>query len=131
MRLTKLATLAPVLLLVAAACSSNTPSSSPSTTPAASTPAASSTGTASAAATVQATDQKVFDPASVTINAGQTVSWQNNGTLQHTVTFDNGPSFNENLDSGGTVSRTFATAGTFKYHCQIHGASMSGTIIVK
>jgi len=131
MRWTKLATLAPVLLLVAAACSSTTPSSSPSTTPAASTPAASSTGTASAAATVQATDQKVFDPASVTINAGQTVSWQNNGTLSHTVTFDNGPTFTQNLDSGGTVSRTFSTAGTFKYHCTIHGASMSGTIIVK
>jgi plastocyanin len=132
MRTAKLIMLAPVLLLIASACSSsNTPSSSPSNTPAASTPAASPTGTASAAATVQATDQKVFDPTTVTINSGQAVSWQNNGSLPHTVTFDNGPSFNQNLDSGSSVQRTFSSAGTFKYHCLVHGASMSGTVIVK
>ena len=130
MRITKLVVLAPAILLALSACSSSSTPSSTSTPPP-TTPAASSSSTGSAAATVQATDEKVFTPATVTINAGQTVTWQNQGSLSHTVTFDNGPSFNQNLDSGSTVNRTFSTAGTFKYHCTIHGASMSGTITVK
>ena len=129
MRITKLVVLSPAILLALSACSSSTPSST--STPPPTTPAASSSSTGSAAATVQATDEKVFTPATVTINAGQTVTWQNNGSLPHTVSFDNGPAFSQNLDSGSTVNRTFSTAGTFKYHCMIHGASMSGTVIVK
>lgn len=128
--------LAATLALVAASCSkkvtTNTPPPAVSTTPSATastTPAASRTP-AAAAATVRATDQRTFVPATVTIKVGQTVTWTNDGSIPHSVTFDNGAPFDESLDAGATVSRTFTTAGTFAYHCTIHGASMSGTVVV-
>jgi plastocyanin len=31
----------------------------------------------------------------------------------------------------GTFSNTFNTAGSFPYHCQVHGTSMSGTVTVR
>jgi plastocyanin len=85
----------------------------------------------SATGAVNATDSRTFTPTSVTISTGGTVKWSNTGQLPHTVTFDSGPAFNEQLPAGGTLSRTFTTAGTFNYHCSIHGPSMHGTIVVK
>ncbi len=34
------------------------------------------------------------------------------------------------LPHGGVYNHTFPTAGTFAYHCKIHGTSMSGTVVV-
>jgi plastocyanin len=119
------------IALVAGACSSSTSPSSSASSPPASTPATASSPAPTGAATVQATDSLKFTPATVTINVGQTVVWQNNGTVAHTVTFDSGPSFSQNLNAGANVVRMFSTAGTFKYHCVIHGAAMSGTVIVR
>jgi plastocyanin len=85
----------------------------------------------SAAGAVNATDSRIFTPVSVTISTGGTVKWSNTGQLPHTVTFDSGPAFDQQLPAGQTVSRTFTTAGTFNYHCSIHGPSMHGTVIVK
>lgn len=108
------------LSLVGAACSSST---SPSTAPGSSTPAA-------AGAQVQATAQLSFAHVTTTIAAGQTVTWMNSSGVAHTVTFDSGPAFNQQLADGSQVQRAFATKGTFAYHCTIHGQSMHGTIVV-
>jgi plastocyanin len=35
-----------------------------------------------------------------------------------------------NIASGGNFPHTFNTAGTFDYHCTIHGLAMSGTVTV-
>ena len=115
-----------VLGLVAASCSSKTPAASSSSTP----PASSSTPTATGSSTVQATGQLTFDPVAVTVKAGQTVTWKNSSGIGHTVTFDSGPSFDKQLPDGSSVSRTFTTAGTYNYHCTVHGQSMHGTITV-
>jgi plastocyanin len=48
----------------------------------------------------------------------------------HSVKFDDGVSSSP-IQSTGTFSRTFDTAGTYTYHCAVHGTAMSGTIIVK
>jgi plastocyanin len=70
-----------------------------------------------------------FTPTSVSITAGETVVWTwSAGATTHTVTFDDGQNSGEK--SSGTYSRTFAGAGTFPYHCLIHGTSMSGTVTV-
>jgi plastocyanin len=53
--------------------------------------------------------------------------WNSGGTV-HNVTFDDGI-HSENLGSG-TYPRTFSMAGTFPYHCTIHGSSMSGVVTV-
>ncbi len=35
-----------------------------------------------------------------------------------------------NIPNGGVYSHTFAGAGTFHYHCTIHGTGMAGQVIV-
>lgn len=72
-----------------------------------------------------------FDPAATTVTAGTTVTWTWNGSAQHNVTFDDGSGLKSATQNSGTYSRTFASAGTYSYHCTIHGAGMSGTITVK
>jgi plastocyanin len=70
-----------------------------------------------------------FNPSSVSITAGEGVVWTwSAGAAQHNVTFDDGPA--SETQSSGTFSRTFASAGTFPYHCTIHGTAMSGTVTV-
>lgn len=112
--------------LLAASCSSKTPAATQSSTPATTSSSPAATGSS----TVQATSQLTFDPVSVTVKAGQTVTWKNGSGIGHTVTFDSGPSFDKQLADGSSVSRTFTTAGTYNYHCTIHGQSMHGTITV-
>ena len=69
-----------------------------------------------------------------TVDIGDTV-WTNAGGL-HNVKFDDG-SFEQPADLQGnswTVSRTFDSAGTYRYYCELHGdingAGMSGTVTV-
>ena len=75
-----------------------------------------------------------FSPASLTIKAGTTVTWKNTTAAPHTVTSDDGKSFDSGasspIASGGSFSFTFKTAGTFAYHCAIH-PFMKATIIVQ
>lgn len=70
-----------------------------------------------------------FDPGSVTVTAGSTVTWTNNGAVAHTVTSDSGAFDSGSLDPGATFSQTFDTPGTFAYFCSIH-PNMTGTITV-
>jgi plastocyanin len=74
-----------------------------------------------------------FEPATVTINQGDTVTWRNAGGA-HNVSFVDG-SFTEprpptSLTSAWTVSRTFPMPGTSRYYCEVHGTAMSGTVVV-
>jgi plastocyanin len=72
-----------------------------------------------------------FDPASVTINAGESVTWTNRDQAAHSVVFAGGGPRTGVLATGASATLTFATAGTFNYVCGIHGAAMSGTVIVR
>ncbi len=74
-----------------------------------------------------------FVPATITVNAGTTITWTNNDNVLHTVTNDTGSS--EVFDSGSMsqgshFSHTFSTVGTFHYHCTFH-TFMLGTVIVQ
>ena len=73
----------------------------------------------------------LFNPANFSVAAGSTVTWgwDSNGQT-HTVTSDDGSTFNSGQKSSGSFEHTFATAGTFPYHCQIHPTIMKGTITV-
>ncbi len=76
-----------------------------------------------------------FSPASLTIKAGTTVTWKNTTAASHTVTSDDGKSFdsgasNPIIAQTGMFSFTFTTPGTFAYHCAIH-PTMKATIIVQ
>jgi len=69
-----------------------------------------------------------FDPASLTVKKGATVTWTNNDSAPHRIKSD---TFNSpQLNSGQSFSFTFTTAGSFDYSCSIH-PSMTGKIIVE
>lgn len=74
-----------------------------------------------------------FSPASLTVTAGELVRWTNNGSLPHTATL-NGVFDSGTLASGGTFSYRFATPGTFRYYCRLHGTAaglgMAGVVEV-
>ena len=54
-----------------------------------------------------------------------TVVWAwSSGGVSHNVTFDDGEQSGNR--SSGTYQRTFADAGSFPYHCTIHGTATSG-----
>lgn len=68
-----------------------------------------------------------FNPATITIPKGTTVTWAQKDSAIHTVTAD---SFDSGrLGQGQTFSFTFNQAGTFEYRCTIH-PSMRGKVIV-
>ena len=71
-----------------------------------------------------------FDPADLTVAAGTTVTWTNADATGHTATADDGSFDCRPLAGGASRSFTFATPGTFDYHCAIHGPTMAGRITV-
>jgi len=78
----------------------------------------------------------VFQPRSIVIQVGDTVTWRNpTGGGSHGVQSDDGTSFSFPVTPAPwTFSHTFMTVGTFPYYCQIHGGTngsgMSGIIFV-
>jgi plastocyanin len=99
------------------------------------------------AAAVVAMKFHSFDPASVTIRAGETVRWENQSIIWHTVTTDPSlakdashagvPAGAEVFDSGKVnsgqgYSRTFSVPGTYRYFCKPHETSgMVGQVVVQ
>jgi plastocyanin len=82
-----------------------------------------------AANTVIVSNDK-FTPSSLQVAASTTVTWTwESGGTSHNVTFDDG--VHSPTQGGGTYTRTFSTAGTYAYHCTIHGTIMSGNITVQ
>jgi LPXTG-motif cell wall-anchored protein len=71
-----------------------------------------------------------FSPATVTIQVGDTVVWTNNGAQPHTSTSDSGIWDSGIVNAGGSFSRTFSSAGSFPYHCNVHPI-MTGTVVVQ
>ena len=72
-----------------------------------------------------------YSPASLTVAKGTMIKWTNTDSSPHTVTSNDGTSFDSgNMNNGGTFTYTANVAGTFDYHCTIHGLMMSGILIV-
>jgi plastocyanin len=73
-----------------------------------------------------------FDPATVTVNVGDTVTWTHSGNRPHDVTADNGAfSSPRRMSNGQTFTYTATTAGSFAYTCTIHPAQMRATVVVR
>ena len=63
----------------------------------------------------------VFSPASLTITPGTTVIWKNMSSAPHTITSDDGQTFDSGtIAPGGTYKFKFTSPGTFSYHCNYH-----------
>ncbi len=73
-----------------------------------------------------------FNPTQITIAAGTAVTYNNTSGTTHNVTFTTtGAPGNVADFASGTQVVTFPTAGTYNYHCTIHGLSMSGVVVVQ
>lgn len=108
---------------------------------------------------VEMTDELVFDPETITISVGETVTWENTGSVGHSVTayeddipdgaeyfasggFDTEQAARDGFSAGDTdagdipegesYEHTFETAGTYEYFCIPHeGGGMAGTVEVE
>lgn len=82
------------------------------------------------AVTAQPSSQ--WSPDDVTIDIGDTVTWNNAGGI-HNVEFNDG-SYTQPAQpssSNWSAERTFDTPGMFRYQCGFHGSSMSGVVRVR
>jgi len=82
-----------------------------------------------------------YSATSLSVSAGTTVRWTNDGPSSHTVTSDTPGQFASGtlsgpvpdgyggMTSGASYTHTFATQGSFAYHCALH-AQMTGTVVV-
>ena len=76
------------------------------------------------------------NPAVDTVAAGGSVTWTwtNTGSVPHGIQSLGTPIFRNGTvltGNGSTYRVTFNTAGTYQYDCLVHGAMMSGTIVVR
>jgi plastocyanin len=77
-----------------------------------------------------------FNPVQVAVKPGESVTWNASGVQPHNVAFDDGGFIDPLPARPGpwTTTRTFASAGTYRYYCQVHGGpggqGMSGTVFV-
>jgi plastocyanin len=120
-RYVMLLTLVFVLGIALAACGSSSKSSNKSSNK-------SATSTASSAADITIQN---FSFTTKPVKAGATVTVVNKDSTEHTVTSDDGTSFNKSVPAGETVTFTApAKAGTVKFHCNIH-TFMHGQLTVQ
>jgi amicyanin len=104
--------------------------SGPPSTTAAPAATSSSTGPAAPVAGNAVTiDNFKFDPATLTVPVGSTVTWTNKDEEPHTIAAKDGSFHSPTLDTKGTYSFTFANPGTYDYICSIH-PFMTGTVVV-
>jgi plastocyanin len=82
------------------------------------------------AATTVMISNMTFAPQTITVAAGATVTWTNGDDLPHTVTAVDKTFKSKPLDTGDTVSFTFAKPGEYAYFCSIH-PMMTGKVVVK
>jgi plastocyanin len=78
----------------------------------------------------QATDVRMtsltYQPQTLTVPVGTTVTWTNSDGMVHTVTADDGSFDSGSLADGDTYAVTFNAPGTYGYYCVPHGAPGSG-----
>jgi plastocyanin len=103
----------------------SSPSAATSTTP-------TSPNTPAVADQINATPSLTFDPPTLTTKVGHTVTFAF-GSVGHNIFFDaatGAPADIPGVNANTSVTRTFATAGTFTYTCHIH-PYMQGSVVVE
>jgi plastocyanin len=98
-------------------------------------PAATSAPAEPAAVTVSMLDFE-FDAAQITVPAGTTVTWTNDGAAPHSATAVDGSFDTALFDGGQSASIVFDAPGSFAYYCLLHGTpdgtgGMVGTVVVE
>jgi plastocyanin len=78
------------------------------------------------------TDSPAVD--TVAVGGSVTWTWVNTGAEPHSVRSTGSPTFTSSTikdGNGQTHAFTFSTGGTYQYDCAVHGAQMTGRIVVR
>jgi plastocyanin len=86
-------------------------------------------GTASGSADITIKDF-AYSPSPLKAKVGATITVKNDDGTTHTLTADDDSVDTGNISGGKSGSVKLSKAGTLKYHCNIHGTTMAGTIDV-
>ena len=96
-------------------------------------PSATSSGSSSSASSGSAVKiaNFAFSPGTLTVAGGARVTVRNDDSTAHTVTADDGHSFDTGaIDPGSSSTVTAPKPGRYTYHCSIH-PFMHGTLVVR
>lgn len=74
-------------------------------------------------------DNFTFSPATISVRAGQTVTWVNHDDIPHSVVCPELHVKSHVLDSDESFSRRFDEPGSHDYFCGLH-PHMKGTVVV-
>jgi len=124
--------LAIAAIAVAAACGSSTNYGNPPPPPPPGPPPPPPPPTGGHLTTITVSNNQ-FLPRPDTIPVGNITFHWGAGAVTHNVTWDTGPTTPTGSGPRADGDADFVaalSAGTYTYHCSIHGASMSGSIIV-
>jgi plastocyanin len=95
-----------------------------------SAPVARATASVKAAASSSVTIKNfLFSPKSVSVQVGDTVTWTNQDSEEHTATAKNGSFDTGSLKTGQSATEKLTKAGTIDYICTFH-SNMHGTVVV-
>lgn len=70
-----------------------------------------------------------FDPKTIEVDAGATVTWRNEDNFTHTVEVEGRGDLK--VEPGESVSVTFSEPGAYDYVCTLHSHDMRGEVIVR
>ena len=70
-----------------------------------------------------------FDPKTIEIEVGDTVTWTNDDNFTHTVQIEGRE--DHKVGQGESVEITFDELGTYHYVCTLHRHDMDGKVIVR
>lgn len=70
-----------------------------------------------------------FDPKTIEVDPGATVTWRNEDNFTHTVEVEGEE--DRKVEPGASVSFTFSEPGTYDYVCTLHSHDMRGKVIVR
>lgn len=73
----------------------------------------------------------LYEPASLTVKVGTTVTWTNKDNVRHTVTSDTGVFDSGLFGKDASFSFTFTEAGVFPYLCTPHPYMVASVTVVE
>jgi plastocyanin len=94
------------------------------------TPGVTANDQPSAANTEIKIDNFSFEPQTLTVPVGATVTWTNRDDIPHTVVSTDGVFKSKVQDTDEKFSYTFTKAGTYPYFCSVH-PKMTGKVVVQ
>jgi plastocyanin len=70
-----------------------------------------------------------FEPKTIQVDAGATVTWRNEDNFTHTVEVEGQE--DRKVKPGESTSVTFTKPGEYEYVCTLHSHDMKGLVIVQ